>query len=76
MTNKAFVYIRTVPLKQLLANFLLCFECKCNGALFLPAIFWSATTYTAFAPMFTSPYIHFFQSLDYKNNHPKQRIRD
>ena len=25
-------------------NFLLCFECKCNGALFLPAIFWSATT--------------------------------
>jgi hypothetical protein len=31
-------------LKQLLANFLHCFECKCNGALFLSAIFWSATT--------------------------------
>jgi hypothetical protein len=31
-------------LKQLLANFLLCFECKCNGSLFLPAILWSATT--------------------------------
>jgi hypothetical protein len=31
-------------LKQLLGNFLLCFKCKYNGALFLPAIFWSATT--------------------------------
>jgi hypothetical protein len=31
-------------LKQLLGNFLHCSECKCNEALFLPAIFWSATT--------------------------------